>query len=194
MPWNQHMSSAFWLLTALKEASSGQWPKQCWRNRYSFCWTKRCTTTLHEVKHKHVLSQRILTVKKKKKYYNTIQEFQRCPKLTFWTPPEGWCERGSGQTERRTAAQASGCWRTRADVSPGDAPPAHAPLLEWRAPETKTSHTAPHSVYFSSCLDSDAASDNASHSNKQPIPPEARKTFYGAPMSHVIGLQVNKMF
>ena len=33
-------------LTALKDASRGQWPKQCCRNRYSFCWTNLGTAAL----------------------------------------------------------------------------------------------------------------------------------------------------
>lgn len=31
------------VLTALKDASRGQWPKQCCRKTYSFCWTNRGT-------------------------------------------------------------------------------------------------------------------------------------------------------
>lgn len=34
------------LLTALKDASRGQWPKQCCRKTYSFCWTNRGTAAL----------------------------------------------------------------------------------------------------------------------------------------------------
>lgn len=63
---------------------------------------------------------------------------------TSWTPPVGWCECASGPRVRATAGQASGCWRRHADVSPGDAPPAHVPLSEWRAPERTTGHNVLH--------------------------------------------------
>lgn len=34
------------MLTALKDASRGQWPKQCCKKTYSFCWTNRGTAAL----------------------------------------------------------------------------------------------------------------------------------------------------